>query len=86
MSPILMVAAGCVVVAGLLVLNRLVMGRTLVDRVLALDTLLVVVVNGLAIHAVITDSEDYLEVLVVVALLGFVGTTLLARLIERGRS
>lgn len=85
MSAILIVSLGFVVVAGLAVISRLVLGPTIVDRVLALDTLLVTVVIGLAIHAALTDSEHNLDVLVVVALLGFVGTTLLARLIERRR-
>lgn len=73
---ILTVAAG-------LCLLRLIRGPSLPDRIVALDTLLVVVVCGIAVQAAGTGSGVFLDVLVVVALLGFLGTALVARFIER---
>ena len=70
-------------VAGLLCLARLVRGPSVADRIVALDLLVVVVVNGIAVHAARTGDGVYLDVLVVAALLAFVSTVTVARYIER---
>lgn len=70
-------------VAGALCLLRMLRGRSFADRAVALDTLLVVVVCGIAVDAARTGSGIYLDVLVVAALLAFTGTTLVSRFIER---
>jgi multicomponent Na+:H+ antiporter subunit F len=77
------IAFAGLVVAGLLVLWRLIRGGSLSDRVVALDSLLIVVVCGIAVHAARTGDGTYVDVAVVTALLGFVGTTTVARFIER---
>lgn len=69
--------------AGLLCVVRMLRGRSFPDRAVALDTLLVVVVCGIAVAAARTGSGIYLDVLVVAALLGFTSTALVARFIER---
>lgn len=71
------------VVAGMLCLARLLRGHSFADRIVALDTLLVVVVSGLGVQAARTGSVLFLDVAVVAALLGFTGTALVARFIER---
>lgn len=70
-------------VAAALCVIRLVRGGSLPDRIVALDTLLVVVVLGLAVLAARTGEDTYLDAMVVAALLGFTGTSLVARFIER---
>ena len=70
-------------VAALLCVVRLVRSESLVDRAVALDMLVVVVVSGIAADAVRRGSGIYLDVLVVAALLGFAGTALVAAFIER---
>lgn len=67
--------------AGLCLL-RLLRGVSLSDRIVALDMLLVIIVCGIAVQAARTGSGIYLDVMVVVALLGFTGTSLVARFIE----
>lgn len=62
---------------------RLLLGPTVPDRIVALDSLLYVVVMGIAVAAATTGAGDFLGVLVAVALLGFVGTTTVARFVER---
>ena len=70
-------------VAALLCVLRLIRPGSLADRIVALDLLLVVVVSGIAILAARTGRGSYLDVLVVAALLGFVGTVTVGRFIER---
>lgn len=76
-------ALGLLVVAAGLCVVRLVRGGSLADRIVALDTLLVVVVLGLAVLAARTGEDTYLDAMVVAALLGFTGTALVAKFIER---
>jgi multicomponent Na+:H+ antiporter subunit F len=69
--------------AAILCVIRLARGPSLGDRVLALDSLLIVGVVGVAIESARTRSGTYLDVLLVVALVAFVGTSAVARFIER---
>ena len=62
---------------------RLVAGPSVPDRVVALDALLYIVVIGIAVAAATTGSGAFLGVLVAVALLAFVGTSTVARFVER---
>ncbi len=72
-----------ILVAAVLCMLRLVRGPSLADRIVALDALLILVVSGIAVDAARTGEGTYLDVLVVAALLGFVGTVNVARFIER---
>ncbi len=83
MRTVTTVALGAVALSGILCLVRLVRGPSLADRIVALDALLVVIVSGIAVDAARTRDGTYLDVLVVAALLGFVGTVNVARFIER---
>ena len=70
-------------VSAALCVGRIVRGDSVADRVLALDTLLVVIVVGVGVNAARTGSGVYLDVLLVVALVAFIGTTAVGRFIER---
>ncbi len=72
-----------ILVSAVLCTFRLVRGPSLADRIVALDALLIVIVSGIAVDAARTGEGTYLDVLVVAALLGFVGTVNVARFIER---
>ncbi len=63
----------------LLALVRLALGPSLLDRVVATDTLLVIISAGLAVHAGLQRDPTVVPVLVVVALLAFVGSVSIAR-------
>lgn len=80
------IALGALVLAGFLCLIRLIRGPSLANRIVALDALLLMVVSGLAVQAAITGEDTYLDAMVVAALLGFTGTGLIAKFIERRRS
>lgn len=70
-------------VAGAMVGVRLLRGPTASDRIVALDTLLLVVVGAVAVQVAQLDDRAYAGVLVVVSLLAFVGTITVARFLER---
>lgn len=63
----------------LLALIRLARGPSLLDRVVATDTLLVIISASLAVHAALQRDPTVVPVLVVVSLLAFVGSVSIAR-------
>ena len=65
----------------LLALVRLALGPSLLDRVVATDTLLVIISAGLAVYAALERDPTVVPVLVVVSLLAFVGSISVARYI-----
>lgn len=83
MTVLTSIVFGILAAAAALCLLRLVRGHSFADRIVALDALLVIVVCGIAVDAARTGSGVYLDVMVVAALLGFTGTSLVARFIER---
>ena len=83
MNAVHLLTMGLLAGAGLLCVLRMLRGVSFPDRAIALDTLLVVAICGIAVDAARTGSGVYLDVLVVAALLGFAGTALVARFIER---
>jgi multisubunit Na+/H+ antiporter MnhF subunit len=65
---------------------RLAVGPSLADRVVGTNGMLLVGMVAIAAHAVFAGTGAFLPVLVVIALVGFVGTAIIARFIEgRGR-
>jgi multicomponent Na+:H+ antiporter subunit F len=74
-------AYGMLGIGALLALVRLGAGPSLLDRVVATDTLLVIVAAGLAVHAGLQRDPTVVPVLVVVSLLAFVGSVSVARYI-----
>ncbi|MCZ7420277.1 monovalent cation/H+ antiporter complex subunit F [Verrucosispora sp. WMMA2121] len=73
-------------VTALLALVRLYRGPTLLDRVVAADMLLATMVGAVGAEAAVNRHATTLPVLVVLALLGFVGSVSLVRFAVRDRS
>lgn len=69
--------------AGLTYLVRIVIGPTLTDRIVALDGLLIVMVAAIITAAVRDASGLGIDVVLVVALVGFVSTAAAARFVAR---
>lgn len=83
MSVVTTVCFVALAASAALCLVRAVRAASLADRVIALDSLLIVIVIGIAVDAARTGEGTYLDALLVVALIAFVGTTTVARFIER---
>lgn len=77
------VALLLLLLAGALCVARVLRPGSLADRIVGVDTLLVVVVCGLAVHAAATRDGTYLNILVVASLLAFVGSAMLSGLLRR---
>jgi multicomponent Na+:H+ antiporter subunit F len=64
---------------------RLVKGPTQIDRAVALDVMLAIVVGVIVLLAAVSGSGITLVIAVVVSLLGFIGSAGLAKLLPRDR-
>lgn len=62
---------------------RIAKGPSLADRVVALDMMTVTIVSFCGLYAILTDVDAFLDVAIVVALIGFLATVALARFSER---
>ncbi len=78
------VAAYCILsIAAVLFLIRLLLGPSVPDRVIALDGILITVMCGVLVAAAEQRSAIGIDTVLVVALLGFIGTGVLARYVEQ---
>lgn len=68
-----------------LCLWRLLVGPATVDRLLALDTMTINVIALLAVLSIHLDTDVYMGAILVLGLLGFVGTVAIAKALMRGR-
>ncbi|MCC6000902.1 MAG: cation:proton antiporter [Pararhodobacter sp.] len=62
---------------------RLAIGPTLADRVVALDMMTITIIAFCGVYAVASDDASFLDVAIVLALVGFLATVALARYAER---
>lgn len=63
---------------------RLVIGRTAIDRVVAIDMLTIVTISLVTLYAHISGRFVYIDVALVYGLLSFLAVLAIARFIEKG--
>ena len=62
---------------------RLILGPSLPDRVVALDMMTVLIVSFCGLYAILSEDTAFVDVAIVLALVGFLATVALARFVER---
>lgn len=72
-------------VAGALMLYRLLRGPTSFDRVVALEALVVIIVSGVVVDAAAHRESAHVILLAVVALVGFISSVAVLRLLPEDR-
>jgi multicomponent Na+:H+ antiporter subunit F len=80
----LVVALVVLGISAVLVVVRLLRGPSGLDRLVALDVLVAEFLCGLVVHAVLTDDSALIPVVVAISLVGFLGSTTVARFMGRG--
>ncbi len=63
---------------------RLAQGPRLPSRVVALELITSLIIGAVAVYAIKSDIEEFLDVAIVTGLLGFMATVGFARYIEKG--
>ncbi|MGB5597911.1 K+/H+ antiporter subunit F [Thiothrix litoralis] len=84
LSMVLPLAFGMVSLALLLSLYRLLVGPSVPDRILALDTLYLNTIALLILFGLMQGSPLYFEAALLIAVMGFVGTIALSKYLLRG--
>ncbi|WP_238325728.1 monovalent cation/H+ antiporter complex subunit F [Paraburkholderia sprentiae] len=80
----LQVAAVLIFFAILFGVIRLVLGKSVVDRIVAIDMLTVISLSLIALYAQVSGRFVYIDVALVYALLSFLAVLAVARFLERG--
>ncbi|TDL90556.1 monovalent cation/H+ antiporter complex subunit F [Meridianimarinicoccus aquatilis] len=78
------VGFGLIMLSLVLAFVRLAKGPSFSDRVVALDMMSVSIVAFCALYAIKTGVSSFVDIAIVVALIGFLATVALARFAERG--
>lgn len=85
MAELLLQAAGVLIFFAIVFgAARLVLGRTTVDRVVAIDMLTVVSLALIALYAHLSGRFVYIDVALVYGLLSFLAVLAIARFLEKG--
>ena len=79
MNVVLVAAVVILVVASALLVVRITVGPTVLDRTMALDVMMSVMVCGMALHSAKTGSTVALAAILCLAAVGFVGSVAVAR-------
>ena len=63
---------------------RLLIGPSIPDRIAALDTISILMLAMIAVIGMLNGTTAYFDIILVIGILTFIGTTAFARYIERG--
>ena len=85
MNVVFVVVLSVLCLAGAITLVRLLRGPDTLDRIVALDVFVILIVAATAVYVAIYTDGSNIPLLAAVALLGFVGSATAARLAERER-
>ncbi len=85
MSEIFLYLAAFLIAGSVLLgVVRLILGKTLVDRVAAIDMLTIVSISMIALYAHVSGRFIYVDVALVYGVLSFLAVVAMARYLERG--
>ncbi len=84
MNLLIQVTFGLLIAAMFVSFIRLVRGPSLPARVVALDLMGSLAVGVIAVYSVATEQAIFLDVAIVLALIGFLGTVAFAYFVEKG--
>ena len=71
-------------ITGILILVRIILGKTTFDRILAVNTLGTVIVIGISLHGFYSNRPEFLDIAIVYALINFIGTVAVLKLFSTG--
>ena len=71
-------------ITGILILVRIILGKTTFDRILAVNSLGTVIVIGISLHGFYSSRPEFLDIAIVYALINFIGTVAVLKLFSTG--
>ncbi|MCF6217543.1 MAG: K+/H+ antiporter subunit F [Gammaproteobacteria bacterium] len=84
LATVILIAMVLMILALILNIWRVVVGPDITDRILALDTLYINSIGLLVLLGIHMASTAYFEAALLIAMIGFIGTTALCKYLLRG--
>ncbi|MCP3760805.1 Na(+)/H(+) antiporter subunit F1 [Domibacillus sp. A3M-37] len=83
-ETILQISLLLLAIAMIGLIYRLIKGPTVPDRVVALDAMGVNLVSMTAVLSMLLDTSNYLDIILLIGILAFIGTVAFAKFLEKG--
>ena len=83
-EKVMLLSLALFMVAIALLLYRVVKGPSKPDRAIALDTIGVNLISAIAIVSIVLQTKAFLEAILILGILAFIGTIAFSKYIERG--
>ncbi|MEK4301769.1 Na(+)/H(+) antiporter subunit F1 [Oceanobacillus sp. FSL W8-0428] len=83
-DTVMIIALSALSIALVLLFIRIIIGPSTQDRILALDAIGVLLVGFIGILMILQDTSVFSDIVLVLTILGFVGTLTLSKFLERG--
>ena len=83
-EKVMLLSLALFMVAIALLLYRVVKGPSQPDRAIALDTIGVNLISAIAIVSIVLQTKAFLEAILILGILAFIGTIAFSKYIERG--
>lgn len=84
MMVFIWVAISLIAICMVLMVYRMVKGPDASDRVVALDAIGVALISLVGLFSIMADTSYYLEIILLLAILSFIGTVAFSKFIEKG--
>lgn len=84
MTTFIIVSIVMICLSMIAVIYRMVKGPSASDRVVALDSLGVSVISLIGLFSVLVETSFFLEIILLLAILSFIGTVAFSKFIEKG--
>ncbi|QDB80494.1 pH regulation protein F [Georgenia sp. 311] len=79
MTVVYVICFAVLLAAAVLALTRIERGPSMFDRIVGIDVMTAILIGSVALVAAVTKRSDLVPVLIVLALVGFIGSTSVAR-------
>ncbi|MGE7915169.1 Na(+)/H(+) antiporter subunit F1 [Lysinibacillus xylanilyticus] len=84
MTTFLIAAIVVICLSMIAVVYRMIKGPSASDRVVALDSLGVSVISLIGLFSILVETSFFLEIILLLAILSFIGTVAFSKFIEKG--
>lgn len=84
LESILLIALALLSLSTLACLYRVIVGPSMSDRVIALDSIGINLISITAVISVLLGTHAFMEVILLIGILSFIGTIAFSKFIERG--
>lgn len=81
---VIWISLALIAASSLLLIFRLIIGPSIPDRAVSLDAIGINLVGITAIISVVLDTNAFLDIILLIGILAFIGTVSIAKFLEKG--